>query len=100
MKNVNTLEIRAISKSSADHRMGRAGRTSLGECYRLYSEEDYADMRDSSEPEILRSTLASAIVKLYLESEIFTHSSLYNLRTRKRWTRLLGAVKDGELTAW
>ena len=64
-KNMNSLEIRPISKSSADQRKGRAGRTCPGECYRLYPEEDYADMRDNSVPEIMRITLAFAVIKLY-----------------------------------
>ena len=64
-KNMNSLEIRPISKSSADQRKGRAGRTCPGECYRLYSEQDYADMRDDSVPEILRITLAFAVIKLF-----------------------------------
>ena len=41
------LEVRAISKSSADQRKGRAGRTQPGVCYRLYSEEEYLGMRIS-----------------------------------------------------
>ena len=64
-KNMNSLEIKPISKSSADQRKGRAGRTCPGECYRLYSEDDYAAMRDDSTPEILRITLAFAVIKLY-----------------------------------
>ena len=41
-KNMDSLEVRLISKSSAEQRKGRAGRMSAGKCYRLYTEEDYA----------------------------------------------------------
>ena len=104
-KNMNSLEIRPISKSSADQRKGRAGRTCPGECYRLYSERDYADMRDDSVPEILRITLAFAVIKLYefgiedIHSFEFVESpdrkaldeAIENLK-------FLGAIEDGKLT--
>jgi ATP-dependent RNA helicase DHX8/PRP22 len=104
-KNMNSLEIRPISKSSADQRKGRAGRTCPGECYRLYSEEDYSDMRDASVPEILRITLAFAVIKLYefgiedIHSFEFVESpdrkalddAIENLK-------FLGAIEDGKLT--
>jgi HrpA-like RNA helicase len=46
-RNVTVLEVRAISKSSADQRKGRAGRTRPGTCYRLYSKDEYDGMRIS-----------------------------------------------------
>ena len=44
-RNVTVLETRAISKSSAEQRKGRAGRTAPGICYRLYSQDDEDSMR-------------------------------------------------------
>ena len=44
-RNVTVLETRAISKSSAEQRKGRAGRTAPGTCYRLYSQDDEDSMR-------------------------------------------------------
>ena len=64
-KNMNSLEVRLISKSSADQRKGRAGRVSAGKCYRLYSEETYKAMQDRTLPEILRVHLTHAVLKLY-----------------------------------
>ena len=49
-RNVTLLEVRTISKSSADQRKGRAGRTRPGTCYRLYSRDEYDGMRISQVP--------------------------------------------------
>ena len=54
----------SISKSSAEQRAGRAGRTQPGKCYRLYKEEDYKSMAADTLPEILRSDLTSDILRL------------------------------------
>ncbi|KAI8791932.1 ATP-dependent RNA helicase DEAH12, chloroplastic [Biomphalaria glabrata] len=63
-KNINVLGTHVISKSSADQRKGRAGRTSSGKCFRLYSESGYKSMEPSSKPEILRVHLGQAVLKL------------------------------------
>ena len=64
-RSMNSLEVRVISQSSAEQRKGRAGRTSAGKCYRLYSEEEYQSMKPRMLPEILRVHLAHACLKLY-----------------------------------
>ncbi|CAK1542274.1 unnamed protein product [Leptosia nina] len=51
-----------ISKASADQRKGRAGRTGPGVCYRVYSEQQYADMDAFSTPEVSRVPLASLLL--------------------------------------
>jgi ATP-dependent helicase HrpA len=61
---VQRLPIEAISKASADQRKGRCGRTSDGICIRLYSEADFADRPDFTEPEILRTSLASVLLQM------------------------------------
>ena len=61
---VQRLPIEKISKASANQRKGRCGRTSPGICYRLYSEEDFNNRIEYTEPEILRTNLASVILKL------------------------------------
>ena len=53
-----------ISKSSAIQRAGRAGRTEPGKCYRLYSEEEFYEMRESSLPEIKKMHLGMAALTL------------------------------------
>lgn len=61
---VEQLQVEAISQSSANQRSGRCGRVASGVCVRLYSEEDYALRPPFSDPEILRSSLASVIMRM------------------------------------
>ncbi|MDX2117982.1 MAG: ATP-dependent RNA helicase HrpA, partial [Planctomycetota bacterium] len=61
---VQRLPIEAISKASADQRKGRCGRVGPGICIRLYSEQDFAARADFTEPEILRTNLASVILQM------------------------------------
>jgi len=61
---VQRLPIEPISKASADQRKGRCGRVAEGICIRLYSEEDFNVRDDFTAPEILRTNLASVILKL------------------------------------
>eukprot|EP00667_Euglena_gracilis_P000133 EG_transcript_133 len=64
-RKLSLLETRAICRSSADQRKGRAGRTSPGTCYRLYAEDAYQQMQPSQSPELLRSPLQLVLVNLY-----------------------------------
>ncbi len=61
---VQRLPIEPISRASADQRKGRCGRTSDGVCIRLYSEEDFASRPEFTDPEILRTNLASVILQM------------------------------------
>ncbi len=61
---VQRLPIEPISKASADQRAGRCGRVAPGICIRLYDEDDYARRPDFTEPEILRTNLASVILQM------------------------------------
>jgi ATP-dependent helicase HrpA len=61
---VEQLQIEKISKASANQRAGRCGRVAPGICIRLYSEEDYTQRPDYTDPEILRSSLASVILRM------------------------------------
>lgn len=58
------LPIEAISQASANQRKGRCGRVSNGVCYRLYEESDFNSRPEFTEPEILRSNLASVILQM------------------------------------
>ncbi len=60
---VQRLPIEPISRASADQRKGRCGRTSDGICIRLYSEEDFGSRPEFTDPEILRTNLASVILQ-------------------------------------
>jgi ATP-dependent RNA helicase HrpA len=61
---VQRLPIERISKASADQRRGRCGREAEGICIRLYSEEDFATREDFTPPEVLRTNLASVILRM------------------------------------
>jgi len=60
---VQRLPIEPVSRASADQRKGRCGRTSAGICIRLYTEEDFASRPEFTDPEILRTSLASVILQ-------------------------------------
>lgn len=59
-----SLKIIPISKAQASQRSGRAGRISAGECYRLYTSEEYEQMRDYLLPEIKRCNLDGVILQM------------------------------------
>lgn len=61
---VQQLPIEPVSQASAQQRAGRAGRTSDGIAIRLYSEEDFFGRPEYTEPEILRTSLASVILQM------------------------------------
>ncbi|MGI8667122.1 MAG: ATP-dependent RNA helicase HrpA [Jatrophihabitans sp.] len=61
---VQLLPIEAISQASAKQRAGRCGRTSAGICIRLYSEADHDGRPEFTDPEILRTNLASVILQM------------------------------------
>ncbi|WP_136517853.1 ATP-dependent RNA helicase HrpA [Cellulomonas telluris] len=61
---VQRLPIEPISQASANQRSGRSGRLSPGIAIRLYSEEDFASRPEYTEPEILRTSLASVILQM------------------------------------
>ncbi|HEY7224035.1 MAG TPA: ATP-dependent RNA helicase HrpA [Micromonosporaceae bacterium] len=61
---VQRLPIEPVSQASANQRAGRCGRTSDGICIRLYSEEDYQARPQFTDPEILRTNLASVILQM------------------------------------
>lgn len=53
-----------ISQASATQRAGRAGRTSAGYCYRLYTEQSYHQLHPTTPPEITRTDLTTPIIQL------------------------------------
>jgi ATP-dependent RNA helicase HrpA len=61
---VQRLPIEPVSQASANQRKGRCGRTSDGICIRLYSEDDFAARPEFTDPEILRTNLASVILQM------------------------------------
>lgn len=61
---VQRLPIEAISQAAANQRAGRCGRIGAGVCIRLYSEADFLARPEFTEPEILRTNLASVILQM------------------------------------
>ncbi|MBA8825244.1 ATP-dependent helicase HrpA [Saccharopolyspora lacisalsi] len=61
---VQRLPIEPISQASANQRKGRCGRVSEGICIRLYSEDDFLARQEFTDPEILRTNLASVILRM------------------------------------
>lgn len=61
---VQRLRIERVSRASADQRKGRCGREADGICIRLYSEEDFEAREAYTAPEVLRTNLASVILRM------------------------------------
>ena len=61
---LSSLKVVPVSKASAIQRAGRAGRTSEGLCYRLFTFADYDQLSTVTMPEITRTELSSAILQL------------------------------------
>lgn len=61
---VQRLPIEPISQASANQRKGRCGRIGPGICIRLYSEEDFLQRPEYTDPEILRTNLAAVILQM------------------------------------
>ena len=60
---VELLRVESISQAAARQRAGRCGRVANGVCIRLYSEEDHDKRPAFTDPELLRSSLASVILR-------------------------------------
>ena len=73
---VQRLPIERISQASAQQRSGRAGRTSPGIAIRLYSECDFNERPEFTDPEILRTSLASVILHMASSNIISTAAEL------------------------
>ncbi len=104
-RNMNTLEVRRISKSSAEQRKGRAGRVSAGKCFRLFAEEDYEAMPQRGLPEILRVHLTHAVLKLFefgvtdvLQFDFVEMPDIASLTTAVDMLKFLGAVDENTKT--
>jgi ATP-dependent helicase HrpA len=102
---VQRLPIEEISQASADQRKGRCGRTSDGICIRLYDEEDFAARPRYTDPEVLRTNLASVILQMAAlglgDIEAFPFLDPPDRRQIRDGVLLLeelGALRDGQLT--
>ena len=95
------LEEYSISQSSANQRMGRAGRTRPGVCYRLYKEEDFSERPQFTTEEIFRTDLSEVILRM-AELNI-TDFTAFDFIASPDESRIIGAVESlkriGVLTA-
>lgn len=53
-----------VSRANAEQRKGRAGRTGPGVCFRLFSEDQYNDLEEFTEPEIRRVPLDALVLQM------------------------------------
>jgi len=61
---IQCLPIEPVSQASANQRAGRCGRIAPGICFRLYSEADFLQRPEQTDPEIRRTRLASVILQM------------------------------------
>ena len=61
---VQRLPVEPVSQASANQRSGRCGRVAAGVCIRLYSEDSFTQRSEQTDPEILRTNLASVILQM------------------------------------
>ncbi|XP_054530334.1 probable ATP-dependent RNA helicase DHX35 isoform X4 [Pan troglodytes] len=61
---IECLVVVPVSQASANQRAGRGGRSRSGKCYRLYTEEAFDKLPQSTIPEMQRSNLAPVILQL------------------------------------
>ncbi len=99
---VQRLPIEPISQASANQRAGRCGRVRDGIAIRLYAEQDFLDRPEFTDPEILRTNLASVILQMAAlrlgEIERFPFLDPPDTRQIRDGVALLqelGALKEG-----
>ncbi|CAH1800432.1 unnamed protein product [Owenia fusiformis] len=104
-RNMSSLDVVMINKSSANQRKGRAGRTQSGKCYRMYSEEDYNNMEENDTPEILRVNLGLTILQLLdlgiedpMNFDFIQPPSKDATKTAYESLCILGLIKEREIT--
>jgi HrpA-like RNA helicase len=61
---MESLSVEEISKAQAAQRTGRAGRIQAGVCFRLYTEDAFIALSETSVPEILRVNLSQVVLQL------------------------------------
>ena len=100
IRGVNVLLPQPISKSAADQRSGRAGRTSSGFCLRLWGEKEHKSRDEMERPAINRLDLSEIYLNL---SSLGEDPALMNWLTRPPENSLARAKKSlislGALTA-
>lgn len=97
-----TLLVERVSRSSADQRAGRAGRTGPGRCVRLFTHADYLARPEHEAPEIQRVELAELLLDLHAlgarDLPWLDAPPPEALERAATLLELLGATRDGGLT--
>lgn len=90
-----------ISRSSCEQRKGRAGRTGPGQCYRLYSEEDYKSRSAYGTEEILRTDLSEVVMRMsdlgiydYEHFPFITRPRSSAIKSAEETLRFIGAIDE------
>ncbi|CAB9524117.1 splicing factor ATP-dependent RNA helicase [Seminavis robusta] len=98
---MESLHVQDISKAQAAQRTGRAGRVSKGFCFRLYTEDAFETLQDTTTPEILRVNLAQVVLQLKgmgvedpLKFEFITPPNPQSLKSACQHLFALGALDD------
>ncbi|PMD25209.1 P-loop containing nucleoside triphosphate hydrolase protein [Hyaloscypha hepaticicola] len=103
---MESLLAKPISRVSAIQRAGRAGREAKGKCFRVYTEQDYLHLEQDDLPEILRSDVIEAVLKMKARgvSDVLTFPlmdspNLLSMEKALLQLHMMGALDDsGELT--
>ncbi len=102
---MDRLSIVPISRAAADQRTGRAGRTQVGICVRLWDEMGHRSRPEQTEPEIRRIDLAGAVLQLHGFGETdlsafpwFEPPRAQAIPQAEQLLTQLGAMIDGKLT--
>ncbi|OTB07613.1 hypothetical protein M426DRAFT_19945 [Hypoxylon sp. CI-4A] len=102
---MESLLAKAISKSSAIQRTGRAGREGPGKCYRLYTSDTYDLLKDADLPEILRNDVLGAVLTMkargiddIVSFPLMDFPDIDSVEKAIIQLHFLGALVDGRIT--
>ncbi|KAH8768436.1 P-loop containing nucleoside triphosphate hydrolase protein [Hyaloscypha sp. PMI_1271] len=103
---MESLLAKPISRVSAIQRAGRAGREARGKCFRVYTEQDYLQLDQDDLPEILRSDVIEAVLKMkargvndVLAFPLMDSPNILVMEKALLQLHIMGALDDrGELT--
>ena len=105
-RGLDRLELKRISKASAEQRAGRAGRTAPGRCVRLWSAKEQHELDDFELPEVKRIDLSVAVLSLHAWGQAdprkfgwFEPPPDEMLDAAEELLGMLGALDAGRITA-
>ena len=104
-RGLDRLELKRISKASAEQRAGRAGRTAPGRCIRLWSAKEQHELAEFERPEVLRVDLCAAVLSLHAWGQAdprtfgwFEAPPDEMLVAAEELLTMLGALQDARIT--